>query len=509
MKMKFLLLVILSLYFFPVDAQKYTVTPLAEFKGNSSNNKSDAIYHKGKIYSLEVTARRQLAYTATIEKLNFSVSIIQFDDKGNLLKEVKLDEGEDGFGPIMPQYAILNDQLYLRYFTYNKETGLSMHLSVVNDETAKAELSEPLLSISQKNIGIFKLSKFINDYNVEFGVSPDGNRIVFVFTTGLTNQYSYTIVNKNIEVMYAGTAEVENEKSVIVGNSIVTNEGDFYATLRNKIALSNNFYLLQGKEKTKKIKNIPLPQDDYKISTAAVVAGYADNAVNVIGVSAEEKGYMLTALYAIPVNTLTLKTGMVKRQEIPAAIVKQYDKDGYGGKKGLNADAKFSAYRLSDGSAILLGDLSRTMNTEKRTLIYKGNIVVGIFSASGSISVGTIPKRETYGGYDYNSFFAHNAGDKLHIVYTDSPENLAKPLGEGALVLFSSKKDNNLVIASIDGKGSVNRNVINPKSPSGYFFQSAYCASISKNKFQLSLVQTKVGFSNLNTKNFLSVVEIE
>ena len=156
-----------------------------------------------------------------------------------------------------------------------------------------------------------------------------------------------------------------------------------------------------------------------------------------------------------------------------------------------------------------MGDLSRTLNTEKRTLIYKGNIVVGIFSASGSISVGTIPKRETYGGYDYNSFFAHNAGDKLHIVYTDSPENLAKPLGEGALVPFSSKKDNNLVIASIDGKGGVNRNVINPKSPSGYFFQSAYCASISKNKFQLSLVQTKVGFSNLNTKNFLSVVEIE
>ena len=142
-------------------------------------------------------------------------------------------------------------------------------------------------------------------------MSPDGNRIGFVFTTGLTNQYSYTVVNKDIAVIYAGTTEVDNEKSVIVGNCIVTNEGDFYATMRNKIVQSNNFYLVQGVEKTKKLKNMPLPQEGYKIYTAAVVAGYAPSAVNVIGVAADEKGYKLTSLYAIPVNTLTLKTEVI------------------------------------------------------------------------------------------------------------------------------------------------------------------------------------------------------
>ena len=507
--MKFSFLFLLTFSCLVGYTQKYAVTPLAEFKGKGIYNKSDAVYYKGKIYSIDITGRRQLAYTASLEKTNFSVSLNQFDASGNLLKEVKLGEGEDIFGPITPRYTILNDNLYLLYFTYNNETGMSMHLSAVNHETAEAALSKPLISINQKNIGVLKLTKLLNDYNVEMNVSPDGNRMAFVFTTGLTNMYSYAVADKNIQVVYAGTGEVDGEKTIMVANTIVTNGGDFYATMRTRTMESKMHYLVQGKELNKKVKSIELAQDGHKIYSASVVTGSTASTVNVIGVCGEEKSPLISAMYTAPINTLTLAIGNVKQQDIPEPLIKQFSKDGYGGKKGLFAYAKFAAYTLDDGTSFLLSDASRIWMTANRTLNFKGNILLGTFSPNGSISVGFISKRETYGGSFYNAFFVHNAGDKIHIVYTDSQENLAKPVGEGALVSYNSKKDNNLVVASIDGSGRVNRNVIDSKSPQGYFFEPGYCTSISKHKFQLSLAQEKIGLNNITTKNFLSLVEIE
>lgn len=509
MKINFILSLVFTIFSLTAFSQKYSVSPLAEFKGKSNDNKSDVIYYKGKIYSIDISSRKQLAYTANLEKTNFSVSLVQYDGKGTLLKEVKLDEGEDGFGPIIPQYSILNNILYLQYFTYNKDAGLAMHLSPVNEQTAKAELSDPIITINQKNIGLFKLMKFVNDYNIESNISPDGNRMAFVFTTGLTNMYSYAVVDKNMQVIYAGNGEVADEKNVIVGNVVVTNAGDFYAAMGNKVMESKNHYLVQGKEASKQVKSIEIPQVGIRIQTAAVVLGISASAVNIIGVSGEEKSPLISTMYSAPVSTQTLVVGKLKLQEIPAELIKQFDKEGYAGKKGLFPYAKFKAYTLTDGTSVLLGDATRIQFLENRTLTFKGNALLGLFSPTGNIGIGYISKRESYGSSFYNAFYVHNAGDKLHIVYTDSPENLAKPLGEGKLESFYSKRANNLVVASIAGNGSVNRYVIDPKSPAGFAFESGYCASVTKNIFQLSLVKNKVGMSNITTTNFLSLVEIQ
>ena len=244
--MKYILLFLFLSVAATASAQKYTVTPIGEISGSSADNNSDAIYYHGKLYTIDVDSKLKFAYTANLENVNYSFALNQYDLAGNLLHANKMDEGKVGFGPLLPGYVILNDKLYLQYYTYHKEEGMKIHLSTVDAETGIALTVAPLLTIPQKRIGIFKMLALVNSYNLDVDQSPDGSKFLFCFSTGLNNDFAYTVTDKNLKVEQTGSEEIPDSKLVIVNNSIVTNKGDFYISFRNKLIFSKKFFLVQG-----------------------------------------------------------------------------------------------------------------------------------------------------------------------------------------------------------------------------------------------------------------------
>lgn len=187
------------------------------------------------------------------------------------------------------------------------------------------------------------------------------------------------------------------------------------------------------------------------------------------GLVNNEDGFVIGA-YAQAFDKVSMNTSAAIQKEVPAKIIQQFDDDGWAltrkNKYGMYGVGMF-AHMLSDGSIALIGHFQKREWGTKTVFDYAGSFFY-VKITKDDIVFARIPKlRVSAGSTVGSSFFAMPYKDQLLIFYDDSQKNLERGIDEKP-----ARSDNynyvKLVVATVNDKGEVTRNVIIDKSNESY-----------------------------------------
>jgi len=150
-----------------------------------------------------------MGFTMKLGKIHYTVNLHSYDAGMKELKKISLDDGKKTLGPFPPYVFVHNQKLEVIYYRYveDQET-MKLFLAQINPADLSVETKE-LLTIDQKNIGLFESEDALRQIKLFEKFSPDSSKILItncndkaIFSCVLDNQLNVTrstvIKNKNM-----------------------------------------------------------------------------------------------------------------------------------------------------------------------------------------------------------------------------------------------------------------------------------------------------------------------
>ncbi len=495
-----------------VTAQKFSVETIGQIKDKKSF--SDIVLFDNRFYGLETAASSKFGWTATLDKMKSSCKLLVFDNKLNLTKEVPLADGKEVFGPFSPFYKAINNKLCLIYYKYDSKNGIEIYSSVVDPVTAALSDAKKILTMSQKNIGLFKMMDLYSSYDLLIETSADKSKNFFFWTSGVNNACSYSVTDNEMNVIRSGNYEIENVKEFTISNVLVDNAGNFFVGclyLKKEVFLP---YLLSGLSGSS-MKTTELQMESVKAHSIYIAPGTDETKLKLYGTSSQDGEY-ITGAYSLFIDKKSLKISNPLVKEVPPELVEKFDDDSYAVTKkksyGLHPYVQFDNITLSDGTLMLAGDLTRFQNVgaDRPSAPVKGSSLIIIFKPASDILIKRLPKKEVLGQKTGSSFFAHKRSDNLILLYTDRESNINIPIDDAKCTQFSTGKDNVLVAATIEKDGRITRRILNPATTSSFYFSAGTTSSVDNNTMLLGLGKDKLRLTSIKSTYafyFLKITE--
>src|SRR4030095_14855171 len=103
----------------------------------------------------------------------YSNKLWAYDEQVNFYKETELEGGREAFGPFYSFLEVINDRLYYICYNYSETTGIEISAAETDTTSLKPGPLKKVITIDQKNIGLFKIMNLYASYNFVVKVSPD------------------------------------------------------------------------------------------------------------------------------------------------------------------------------------------------------------------------------------------------------------------------------------------------------------------------------------------------
>jgi hypothetical protein len=484
-----------------INAQVFQFETMGLIKDKKSL--TDVTFFNNNFYGIETEAKAKFGWTMTLEKVKMGCKLSSFDNKLNLVKENTLAAGKDIFGPFSPFFKEINKKLYLIYYQYESEIGIEVYTARVNLTTLELSDVKKVMTMDQKNVGLFKMVDLYNSYDLLIKTSPDKSKILFFWTSGVNSAFSYSVADSNMNVTRQGYQELENVKEFTIANMLIDNAGNFFGGFLHKKKDDYHPFLLAGTGKGD-VKKLELTLDGTSVHDVYVSKGNNDDQVKVVG-TCSKGGYYITGAFSQNMDKKNFKVSGQVIKDIPESLVEKFDNDSYAKTKknnyGLYPQVQFDDFTMSDGTIMLAGDLTRYQNMGERAPVspVKGSSLIIIFNATNDIVFNRLPKKEFLGLEKGNSFFSHKRGEKLMLLYTDLESNVNTSLEKAESASFASRKTNVLVAATIEKDGNISRRILHPNTSSSYYFSSGSTSSVDDNTLLLGLGKDKVRLTSIKT----------
>ncbi len=186
--MRNLFLACLSLLTLSSSAQVSNVNLSEEFKIKNFDYKDqvikNSVFHNDHFYSISNSGVGGAKWLFTkLYDLKFDITIAQYDKNMKEVKEVKLDNGADNFGPFWPSMFILQNKLFAMYFKSENKTSFDLYMGQVDEKNLAITNKKKICTINQENVGVFKLQSVFNSGMVYVSNSSDGNKVLIACKT--------------------------------------------------------------------------------------------------------------------------------------------------------------------------------------------------------------------------------------------------------------------------------------------------------------------------------------
>ncbi len=491
-----------------MHAQNFPIERLGELKDKKSL--SDIVLFNDKFYGLETAAGSKMGWTVTLEKMKMSVKLSAYDKNLNPLKESELENNKEVFGPFNPYLKELNKKLYLLYYKYDSRTGIEVFTALIDPSTLALSEPKKVMTMAQKNVGLFKLMDLYSTNTLQVEQSPDHSKILF-FWTASSNVYSYSVTDAAMNVISTGYHEIENVKDFTLSNMFVDNTGDFFVGYQYKKKDVFYPYVLAGTSNGS-MRSVEIKPGASQAHDLFIGPGDKDK-VKVYGTSSAD-GYFITGVFSVDMDKKTLAISNIKTKEIPAELVEKFENDWYAKTKkknyGLHPEVSFENFVMSDGTIIIAGDPVRYQvragNAPPSPVV--GPTFLTIFKTNGDMIPIRLPKLESMGS-TAGDFFAHKWNDKLVLLYTDLESNINTALEKAETTNFTSRKDKVLAAAIIENDGRITRRILHPPTTSSFYFSPWSTSSVNDNTILVGLGKSKVGLTNIKTTYSFYMMKIE
>lgn len=486
-----------------INAQSFQFETIGMIKDQKSLG--DIVIFDNNFYGLETEAKAKFGWTMTLDKSKMGCKLSSFDSKMNLIKENTLAGGKDIYGPFSPYFKEINKNLYLIYYKYESNAGMEVYTAKVGPATLQLSDEKKVMTIDQKNVGLFKMIDLYYSYDLLIKTSPDKSKILFFWTSGVNNGFSYAVTDNNMTVIRQGYQEVENVKEFTIANLLIDNSGNFFGGFLYKKKEDFHPFLLASVGKGN-VKKIEPALDGISVHDIYVAQGSSDGQLKVFGTTSKD-GYYLSGAYSQSIDKKNFKISGPVIKDIPESLVEKFEDDSYAKTKkkgyGLYPNVDFDNFIMDDGTIMLAGDLLRYQTTGSGMNVssspVKGSSLIIIFNNNGEIVFNRLPKKEYMGLEKGNSFFSHKRGENLMLFYTDLESNVNTTLDKAETASFASRKTNVLVAATIEKDGRISRRILNPPTSGSFYFSQESTSSVDDNTLLLGLGKDKVRLTSVKT----------
>lgn len=496
--MKYLLSYLLLFCSAVTSAQQLNISYSEEFKVVEHFNKNKVVKNS--------VCRNKFFYSATNDRLTggqkwlfvkfydakYSLKIAKYDLNMNLVKEQKLENGDDLFSAIDPQLIQFGGKLLLGYYKPEQREFVDFYISIVNEETLQLSPPIKVLRMNVPDVGMFKLEDMLMRSVVSYESSRDDKKLLFLGMTD-KNKLGIAILNGDLKVEKKEEMEVTGKGSYSIFSGAISNTGFTCVTLYSdkgdaKVLSFNNSggkseYEVSFSEKEENYSAIRclLSKDESTVFLYSVILdGKWDD-------SKYCKGFWVTSIKAAAKSN-SLNPVVYPFPETDIALI--CEKGGGNGKRKNKNVYNFipQMKELDDGTLVFSGSpqymdvdvLSSktsvyTTTSEGSLLIFfvKPGIPGYVFSIlpreitlNGGLSVASSVSNLTASHLSkgYYGAYIFTKGDSVLVIYDDNEKNANQPVSESTI---STKSTYDLILtaAVITKKGEIiSRKVIGQKS---------------------------------------------
>lgn len=169
---------------------------------------SHSIHHNNYFYSVTNDYLKTPKWLFTkLYDVKFPITLSKFDRDMKLLKEVKLENGADIFGPLSPELIFFNNQLYLVSFKNNNASSFNFYIAPVNENDLSLGEAKLVSTIQQENLGAMKIASFFTAGLAYFTTSQDNSKLL-VACKSAPNMLHTTVFDAQLNIVTQARTQV-------------------------------------------------------------------------------------------------------------------------------------------------------------------------------------------------------------------------------------------------------------------------------------------------------------
>ena len=485
--------------------QRYEVKTLGIIK--DQKNTPNLVKYGNRHYGVTNTAKSKMGWTLKLEKIKYSNKLLAYDEQVNLYKETQIEDGKEAFGPFSSFLEVINDKLYYISYNYTESTGIEVSAAETDTTSLKPGPLKKVITIDQKNVGLFKIMSLYSSYDFVVKVSPDKSKFLFLWIPGVNETFFFTVTDNKLNKLNSVSGSIRNAADLLLDNCIIDNAGNFF--MAYKYDKKGKYYSGLVTSINGVTKEAPITLTTGSPHDVYVSHGFADDHVRVYGTYSDD-GYYITGGFSCTVDKKSLLVKGLLQKPIPETMMNKFDKDSYAKTKkkdyGVHPEIYFVVKDLDDGNIIMAGDLIRYQNTGANSMpaaVYGPTLILLI--SKNDINISRLPKREVGGG---NSFYLHKWGSKAVLLYADLEDNISKTIDEGEVTHFTSRKNNVVVAAVVENDGRISRKILNPNTPGTFYFDPSFAESIADDAILMGLGKNKLRLTSVRTTSQFYLIKI-
>lgn len=445
---------ILLACFYSSFSQQFTITtsPTLDYHGDLE------LIPAGNDYlAIDTDTNRSLFYTFKLNKARHSITLFKYDKNMQLIKKNQLSGGNKAYGPFLPVFKKLNDKTCLFYYQLGEENGtIDIYLAVINPDQLEISAPRKLLSLEQKNVGIFKAVEVLSDFKFIITQSPDQSKTLLLWCSGQNNKLFYTVTDSNMNILRSKTETIAEAGEFKVQNACIDIAGNVYA------GFDAEKVFVGPAASAAKIIAVDLGSS-YQAKQLFVAPGSGKDLVYIAGIYKENKEGTAGAFSAnLNTNSFTLSPTLksaispVLKDTINYQLRKVWKETA----KRIEYDIIFEPIITGEGRLSLLGNSTRLVSGNipsggSYNTRYWGSFVYVNIDTNGPL-FSRLGRRSVFFS---NTAFSFAYKDKIFILYRDDERTLTKDITQDELT--NKDKDRGLVpcIATITNDGSIKREV--------------------------------------------------
>ena len=381
------------------------------------------------------------SFKFNLYKYKFHYKLYQQDKTMQLVKEVKLNNGDRVYGPFSSTLKKINQKLYFVYFNMDVDTDEGpIHLMAAEVDTVSLGLLPPneLMTIDFKESKSRFTWSNIDEWDKLFvEQSPDHKNTLVSWSSGIDNLYFYAVLDTNLKPVWSKNGSIELVDKLRLESSCIDNKANVYLALKGLLANElENSYIVFGTQKVAD-KDVAIGIIDGKASSINLVAASNEDVVKVTGTYKTGKNPNLFGVYYTSVKAGERRLGKIQITPFTEEVLKELKHDEWSNLKekylGIYDKIDMAAYEHQNGNVDMLG-MFRQMefNVKNSSFIVTGDILCTHFS-NGKATFSRVPKYRVSAGStigDSYAVFVHN--NETIVFYNDNEKNLLKDLKDNA-----------------------------------------------------------------------------
>lgn len=400
---------------------------------------------------LDIKGKMLLFYTATLNKAKHSITLSKYDKKMQLVKKLELSDGDKAYGPFFPVLKQFNNKTRLFYYQLSESKGdIDIFHAVINTDSLTLSESQRVLTIRQKNVGVFKMGTAVKEYKFVVSHSPDQHKTLLLWSSSQDNNFFYTILDSVMNVLVSKEETIPGEKKVVLNNHFIDNAGTIYAGYN-----TNGIFI--GRMNAEP-STLTVGPDSGEPTQIFIGPGKNSDELCVAG-TYKEHDETHAGVFSAQVLLNKLSVSTVIKSAFPQEIKEKLRAQLIDEKKPQRIvipDMLYSPVLTSGGQLHILGR-SKYYFEQHGTKAFLVVMKMGSFLYANITPNGTtfsrIPKRNS----SLDDFYHCSVNNRVFIFYSDEEKNLEEDLTE---IKNISNPKKMLFVAIISEDGSIKREII-------------------------------------------------